>query len=68
MRFNVEPDSLRQQGNILCGVCGEWNGKPVVFMYDSTAQDIIIPESLEPVYPAIEEAVMHFLRESGKMC
>lgn len=65
--FNVIPESLKQQGNMLCGVCGEWNDKPVVFMYDTSSQDIIIPESLEPVYPVIEEAVLRFLRETGKL-
>lgn len=52
---------------MLHGVCGYWQGKPVVFMYDASTQDIIIPESLEPVYPAIEDAVMRFLRQTGMM-
>lgn len=67
LRFEVIPESLKRQGNILHGVCGYWQNKPVVFMYDVSSQDIVIPESLEPVYPAIEEAVVRFLRKNGMM-
>lgn len=52
---------------MLYGVCGYWQNKPVVFMYDVSCQDIVIPESLEPVYPAIENAVTRFLRQTGMM-
>lgn len=66
-RFEVIPESVQRRDNILHGICGYWQGKPVAFLYDMTAQDIIIPESLEPVYPAIEEAVVRFLRQNGMM-
>lgn len=66
-RFEVIPESVQRKGNILHGICGYWQGKPVAFLYDMTAQDIIIPESLEPVYPAIEDAVVRFLRQNGMM-
>ena len=67
LHFEVIPETVQRKDNILHGVCGYWQGKPVVFMYDMSCQDIIIPESLEPVYPAIEDAVMRFLRQTGMM-
>ena len=67
LHFEVRPETVQRKDNILHGVCGYWQGKPVVFMYDMSCQDIIIPESLEPVYPAIEDAVMRFLRQTGMM-
>ncbi|MDE6658030.1 MAG: hypothetical protein K2J88_05550 [Oscillospiraceae bacterium] len=67
LNFNVIPETLQEIGNILHGVVGTYQGKPVVFMYDASTQDIIIPESLEPVYPAIEEAVVRYLRNTGKL-
>ena len=45
-RFEVIPESVQRKGNILHGICGYLQGKPVAFLYDMTAQDIIIPESL----------------------
>lgn len=65
--FNVVPESLKVNGNILHGIVGMYQGKPVPFMYDASAQDIVIPESLEPIYPAIEEAVVRYLRSIGKL-
>lgn len=65
--FEVIPESVRRKDNMLYGVCGYWQNKPVVFMYDGSCQDIVIPESLEPVYPAIEDAVTRFLRQTGMM-
>jgi len=65
--FDVIPSTLREKGNILMGVVGTYQGKPVAFMYDSDTQDIIIPESLEPIYPAIEEAVVRYLRNTGRL-
>lgn len=67
LHFEVMPETVQRKDNILHGICGYWQGKPVVFMYDMSCQDIIIPESLEPVYPAIEDAVMRFLRQNGMM-
>lgn len=67
LHFEVMPETVQRKDNILHGICGYWLGKPVVFMYDMSCQDIIIPESLEPVYPAIEDAVMRFLRQNGMM-
>ncbi|MBD5142779.1 MAG: hypothetical protein HDT22_04110 [Ruminococcus sp.] len=67
LHFDVIPGTLEEKGNILHGVVGTYQGKPVVFMYDASTQDIIIPESLEPVYPAIEEAVVRYLRNTGKL-
>ncbi|MDE6776042.1 MAG: hypothetical protein K2J37_07110 [Ruminococcus sp.] len=67
LHFEVIPESLKEMGTIMHGVIGEYQGKPVVFMYDSSVQDIIIPESLEPIYPAIEEAVVRYLRQSGRL-
>ena len=63
LHLEVNPASVKRQGNLMHGIAGEWNGLPVLFMYDASAQDIIIPESLEPIYPAIEAAVLRFLRE-----
>lgn len=67
LHFEVIPESIQRKNNILHGVCGYWQNKPVVFMYDTSCQDIVIPESLEPVYPAIEDAVVRFLRLNGLM-
>lgn len=67
LHFEVMPETVQRKDNILHGICGYWQGKPVVFMYDMSCQDIIIPESLEPVYPAIEDVVMRFLRQTGMM-
>ncbi len=66
LHFEVIPESLKEMGTILSGVVGKYQEKPVVFMYESSAQDIIIPESLEPIYPAIEEAVVRYLRQTGR--
>lgn len=67
LHFDVIPETLKEKGDMLCGVVGTYQGKPVAFMYDSSLQDIIIPESLEPVYPAIEEAVVRYLRSTGRL-
>lgn len=67
IHFEVIPASIQRKDNILHGVCGYWQDKPVVFMYDTSCQDIVIPESLEPVYPAIEDAVVRWLRQNGMM-
>ena len=52
---------------MLTGICGELDCKPVVFTYDIVHQDILIPESLEPVYPDIEDAVVRYLKDTGRM-
>ncbi len=65
LHFEVVPETLQEIGDIIHGVAGTYQGKPVVFMYDKSTQDIIIPESLEPIYPAIEEAVVRYLRSTG---
>lgn len=67
LHFEVIPETVEEKGDILHGVIGYYQGKPVVFMYDSSMQDIIIPESLEPIYPAIEDAVVRYLRSTGKL-
>jgi len=67
LHFDVIPSTLQEKGNILHGIVGMYQGKPVVFMYDSDTQDIIIPESLEPIYLAIEEAVVRYLRNTGRL-
>lgn len=68
MNLFVLPDSLQQKGNLVTGTLGKENGaqllykdKPIIFTFDlSTKADIFIPESLEPIYPLIEDAVMRF--------
>ena len=67
LHFEVRPETLQETGGMLHVICGEYQGKPVVFMYDASTQDIIIPESLEPVYPAIEDAVVRYLRQTGRL-
>ena len=67
LHFDVIPETLEEKGDILHGIVGTYQGKPVVFMYCASTQGIIIPESLEPVYPAIEEAVVRYLRNTGKL-
>ena len=63
-QFKVNPDTVKQNGDMLHGVVGEYNGKPVAFTYDSIHQEIIIPEELEPLYPVIEAAVVEYLNSS----
>lgn len=67
LHFEIIPETLKEIGDIIHGVAGIYQGKPVVFMYDKSTQDIIIPESLEPIYPAIEEAVVRYLRSTGEL-
>lgn len=67
LHFEVIPSTLQEKGTLLTGELGVYQDKPVVFTYDSRMQNIMIPESLEPIYPAIEEAVVSYLRKIGKM-
>ncbi len=68
MKLFVIPASLRQEGNFMTGTLGKEDGtplrykdKPILFMFDlSTKADILIPESLEPIYPLIEDAVLRY--------
>ena len=68
MQLYVIPESLNQRGNLVTGKLGKEDGKallykdkPVIFTFDlATKADIFIPESLEPVYPLIEDAVMRY--------
>ena len=67
LKLEVVPESVQKTNGYLHGICGTWAGKPVPFMCQPQTMDILIPESLEPIYPAIEEAVMRYLRETGRM-
>ncbi len=68
MKLFVIPESLNQKGNLVTGTLGKEDGtpllyknKPIIFTFDSdTKADILIPESLEPIYPLIEDAVMRY--------
>ena len=68
MRLFVIPDSLNRKGGLLTGRLGTAEGKPlfykdkpIIFTFDlSTKADILIPESLEPIYPLIEDAVVRY--------
>ncbi|MCQ2409958.1 MAG: hypothetical protein MJ068_05390 [Clostridia bacterium] len=68
MQLYVIPNSLNQRGNHVTGNLGKEDGtallykdKPIVFTFDlATKADIFIPESLEPIYPLIEDAVMRY--------
>ena len=68
MQLFVIPKSLNQRGNLVTGNLGKEDGtsllyknKPIVFTFDfDTKADIFIPESLEPIYPLIEDAVMRY--------
>lgn len=68
MKLFVLPNSLNQKGNLVSGNLGKEDGtmllyknKPIVFTFDyDTKADIFIPESLEPIYPLIEDAVMRY--------
>ncbi len=71
MQLFVIPNSLDQKGHLVTGSLGKADGtpllyknKPIIFTFDlDTKADILIPESLEPIYPLIEDAVMrHFVR------
>lgn len=66
-RFEVITESLKEDGTILHGIVGEYNGKPVVFMYDSSMKVITVPEELELLYPSIEEAVVRYLKQIGRL-
>ena len=67
LRFEVIPETVQERLDVLHGICGEYRGKPVMFMFDTASQGIIIPESMEPVYPEIEAAVKRCLRSTGRM-
>ncbi len=68
MKLFVLGDSLDRKGNLVTGYLGNENGrqllykdKPIVFTFDlSTMADILIPQSLEPIYPLIEDAVLRY--------
>ncbi|HBB71898.1 MAG TPA: hypothetical protein DCZ71_04750 [Ruminococcus sp.] len=68
MQLFVIPDSLNQKGNLVTGRLGREDGtllfykdKPIIFTFDlDTKADILIPESLEDIYPLIEEAVVRY--------
>lgn len=63
MKLFVISESLNQKGNLVTGTLGEEDGtpllyknKPIIFTFDSdTKADILIPESLEPIYPLIKQ-------------
>ena len=65
--LNVIPESVQEQNGFLHGICGFWQGNPVPFLLNPAEMDIMTPESLEPIYPAIEEAVVRWMRETGRM-
>ena len=67
LHLEVIPSTIQENGTLLTAELGVYQGNPVVFTYDSRTQDIMIPEVLEPIYPAIEEAVVRYLRQVGKM-
>ena len=60
--------SLNQKGNLVTGSLGKADGtpllyksKPIIFTFDlDTKADILIPESLESIYPLIEDAVVQY--------
>lgn len=68
MQLFVIPNSLNQRGNLVTGNLGKedgtplfYNNKPIVFTFDfDTKADFFIPESLEPIYSLIEDAVMRY--------
>ncbi|HAJ97421.1 MAG TPA: hypothetical protein DCO72_06775 [Ruminococcus sp.] len=68
MKLFVIPDSLNQKGNLVTGSLGKADGtpllyknKPIIFTFDlDTKADILIPESLEAIYPLIEDAVVRY--------
>jgi len=68
MQLFVISSTLDRKGNLVTGFLGKEDGtqllyknKPIVFTFDlSTMADILIPESLEPIYPLIEDAVMRY--------
>lgn len=63
MKLFVISESLNQKGNLVTGTLGKEDGtpllyknKPIIFTFDSdTKADILIPESLEPIYPLIKQ-------------
>lgn len=63
MKLFVIPESLNQKGNLVTGTLSKEDGtpllyknKPIIFTFDSdTKADILIPESLEPIYPLIKQ-------------
>ena len=73
MQLFVIPGSLDYKGSLVTGRLGKEDGtlllykdKPIIFTFDlGTKADIFIPESLEPVYPLIEDAVMRYFVRKG---
>ena len=74
MQLFVIPNSLDQKGNLVTGSLGKADGtallyknKPIIFTFDLvTKADILIPESLEPIYPLIEDAVIRYFVKGKK--
>ena len=74
MQLFVIPSSLNQKGNLVTGSLGKADGtsllyknKPIIFTFDlDTKADILIPESLEPIYPLIEDAVIRYFVKGQK--
>ena len=72
MQFFVIPDSLNRKGDLVTGTLGDMDGKPlfyydkpIIFTFDlATMADIMIPESLEPLYPLIEDAVLRYFKNN----
>ena len=68
VKLDVLPETVQAKGTILHGLLnGTFQGKQIGFMVDTAIMDIIIPESLEPIYPYIEDAVVRYLKAIGKM-
>lgn len=76
MQLFVIPNSLNQKGNLVTGNLGKADGtsllyknKPIIFTFDlDTKADILIPESLEEIYPLIEDAVMRYFVDKQWNC
>lgn len=68
MNLFVIPNTLNYKANLVTGYLGKKDGthllykdNPIVFTFDTdTNADIFIPESLEPIYPLNEDAVMRY--------
>ncbi len=74
MQLFVIPGSLEQREHLVTGTLGNadgkallFRGKPILFTFDlQTRADILIPHSLDPIYPLIEDAVVRYFLQGKK--
>jgi len=65
--FEVQPDTVKLIGDVMHGVAGTYQGRPVSFICDTKDQSILVPEGMEDVYHDILNAVVRYLKIVGRI-